>query len=69
MKNPKEPQIRLQQGFGAVLCMECGAEIPRMRREAMPRARLCIVCQEAQDRNIARFCGIRVRRNRNTRPR
>jgi RNA polymerase-binding transcription factor DksA len=48
-------QSRLPQSLGLVHCTECGAEILKARREAIPSARLCVVCQEAQDRDIAHF--------------
>jgi phage/conjugal plasmid C-4 type zinc finger TraR family protein len=31
-------------------CAECGNEIPEARRIAIPGVRLCVPCQEAQDR-------------------
>lgn len=33
------------------LCAGCGREIPRERLEAVPHARLCIDCQEKQERD------------------
>jgi hypothetical protein len=36
-------------------CAECGSEDPRGRREAISGVRLCVACQEAQDRDLARF--------------
>jgi len=38
-------------------CAECGAEIPEGRRQAIPGVRLCVACQEAQDRAAAPFSG------------
>lgn len=46
---------QLPQGPGLSHCAECGAEIPPARREAVPSARLCISCQDAFDRDAARF--------------
>lgn len=40
----------LSQGPSLSHCAECGAEIPEARRQAIPGVRLCVVCQEAQDR-------------------
>lgn len=31
-------------------CAECGEEIPQGRQQAIPGVRLCVSCQEAQDR-------------------
>jgi phage/conjugal plasmid C-4 type zinc finger TraR family protein len=52
-KNSAQSQSPQHTGF--THCTECGAEIPRARREAIPCARLCVVCQEAQDHDIQRF--------------
>lgn len=41
---------RLPQGPGRSHCEECAAEIPEARRQALPGARLCVACQEEQDR-------------------
>jgi phage/conjugal plasmid C-4 type zinc finger TraR family protein len=41
---------RLPQGPGLTHCAECGAEIPKARRDAIASVRLCIVCQDAEDR-------------------
>lgn len=48
---------RLPQGPGRRRCEECDAEIPQARREAVPGVRLCIACQEAQDREQAAVAG------------
>ena len=37
-------------GESAIDCDECGEPIPQRRREAVPGVRLCVTCQEAQDR-------------------
>jgi phage/conjugal plasmid C-4 type zinc finger TraR family protein len=50
-------QSRLSQGPGLTHCAECGAEIPLSRRQAMPSARLCLSCQDSQDRDAATFSG------------
>jgi phage/conjugal plasmid C-4 type zinc finger TraR family protein len=43
-------------------CAECGAEIPEGRRKASPGVRLCVACQDMQDRNAgARFSGFNRR--------
>ena len=38
-------------------CAECEAEIPEGRRLAVPGVRLCVDCQEAQDRQSGTFTG------------
>jgi len=50
-------QSRLPQGPGLSACAECGAEIPQARRDAMPGVRLCLVCQDAHDRDDTQFSG------------
>ena len=50
-------QSRLPQGQGLSHCAECGAAIPEARRTAIPGVRLCIACQDAQDKEIAQFSG------------
>lgn len=30
-------------------CIECGADIPLLRREAVPGVRLCIDCQKVEE--------------------
>ena len=48
---------RLPHGPGLTHCAECGTEIPQARREAVPSVRLCLTCQDAADRDEARFSG------------
>src|SRR5712692_10507040 len=50
-------QSRLSQGPSLSHCAECGASIPEARRKAMPGVRLCIACQDAEDREAAAFSG------------
>ncbi|NJO13339.1 MAG: DksA/TraR family C4-type zinc finger protein [Gammaproteobacteria bacterium] len=51
-------QRQLPSGPGASHCVECGAEIPSARRQAIPGVRLCIACQQAHDREAAdQFAG------------
>lgn len=40
----------LPQGESLTHCEECGAPIPEPRRKALPGVRLCVACQEEQDR-------------------
>lgn len=44
---------QLRAGPGLLQCEECDTEIPEARRRAVPGVRLCIDCQEAQDRDNA----------------
>ncbi len=48
---------RLAQGPSLIHCANCGAIIPEARRAAMPGVRLCVPCQEAEDRDAAAFSG------------
>jgi len=40
----------LPRGEGLANCEECGAAIPRARREAIPGVRLCVNCQSEHDK-------------------
>ncbi len=42
--------IRRYRGESATHCEECAAEIPQARRVAVPGCRLCVECQEIEDR-------------------
>jgi phage/conjugal plasmid C-4 type zinc finger TraR family protein len=48
---------RLPQGPGRSDCAECGKAIPEARRTAVPGARLCLACQQAEDHEQATFAG------------
>jgi phage/conjugal plasmid C-4 type zinc finger TraR family protein len=48
---------RLPQGPSATHCDECGSEIPEARRNAFRGVRLCVPCQDAADREHAKFSG------------
>lgn len=41
---------QLRHGPGLTHCEECEARIPEARRKAVPGVRLCVACQDAQDR-------------------
>ena len=43
----------LPRGESLKQCEECGAGIPEARRQAVAGVRLCIACQETQDKNQA----------------
>ena len=46
----KRARSQLAQGPGRARCEECDAPIPPARRKAVPGVRLCIACQEAEER-------------------
>ena len=53
----RRAQSRLPQGKSLSQCAHCGAAIPEARRTAVPGVRLCIACQESDDRDTAQFSG------------
>lgn len=53
----RRAQSRLPHGQSLSQCANCGAEIPEARRNAVPGVRLCITCQESEDRDTAYFSG------------
>ena len=53
----KRAQSRLPAGPSLTHCEECSAAIPEARQQAVPGVRLCVVCQEAQDKEEAAFAG------------
>jgi phage/conjugal plasmid C-4 type zinc finger TraR family protein len=48
---------RLPQGPSLSHCAECGTEIPQARRDAVPGVRLCLSCQDSQDRGAVHSAG------------
>ncbi len=48
---------RLPQGESLTHCADCNAAIPEARRKAIPGVRLCVTCQEAEDRDAQAFSG------------
>lgn len=48
---------RLPKGESLTHCAECQAAIPEARRRAIPGVRLCITCQEVEDRESGHFSG------------
>jgi phage/conjugal plasmid C-4 type zinc finger TraR family protein len=48
---------QLPSGPGLTHCEQCGAEIPEARRKAIAGVRLCVACQEAEDKEAAAFSG------------
>lgn len=50
-------QSRLPSGPSLTHCAECNAEIPEARRSAIPGVRLCVSCQEAEDKDAIQSSG------------
>jgi len=50
-------QSRLAAGPGLSHCAECSAPIPEARRNAIAGVRLCVTCQEAEDKEAAHSSG------------
>ena len=48
---------RLPQGPGLAHCAECAEPISEARRAAIPGVRFCLICQDAQDRELSRSSG------------
>jgi phage/conjugal plasmid C-4 type zinc finger TraR family protein len=48
---------RLPRGPSLSHCAECGAEIPQARRDAVPGVRLCLSCQDSEDRDAVQSAG------------
>jgi phage/conjugal plasmid C-4 type zinc finger TraR family protein len=46
----RRARSKLPTGPGRARCEECDAPIPEARRKAIPGVRLCVPCQEAEDR-------------------
>jgi phage/conjugal plasmid C-4 type zinc finger TraR family protein len=46
----KRARSKLPQGPSLSHCEECDAPIPEARRKAVPGVRLCVACQDAQDK-------------------
>lgn len=53
----KRAQSRLPQGPTQTHCIDCGTGIPEARRKAVPGVRLCVPCQEKDDRETGTFSG------------
>jgi phage/conjugal plasmid C-4 type zinc finger TraR family protein len=46
----RRARSRMPTGPGLPRCEECDTPIPEARRKAVPGVRLCVACQEAEDR-------------------
>ena len=53
----KRAKSQLPSGASLESCAECGAKIPEARREAIPGVRLCLACQDAQDKKAVQHSG------------
>lgn len=53
----RRAQSRLPQGPSLTHCADCGTEIPEARRLAIRGVRLCVSCQNVQDREAAEISG------------
>ena len=53
----KRAQSLLPTGPSLESCAECAAKIPEARREAIPGVRLCVACQESNDREAVQNSG------------
>ena len=53
----KRARSRLPRGESLENCEVCYTAIPAARREAIAGVRLCVVCQEKQDKEQAAFSG------------
>jgi phage/conjugal plasmid C-4 type zinc finger TraR family protein len=53
----KLAKSRLPTGPSLESCASCGASIPEARRQAIPGVRLCVACQEAEDRETVQNSG------------
>lgn len=53
----KRARSSLREGPGRTHCEECEMPIAAARRKAVPGVRLCVACQEAQDRQQAEAGG------------
>lgn len=53
----RRARSRIPQGEALTHCASCSAEIPERRRAALPGVRLCVACQEIEDREDTAFSG------------
>jgi len=62
----KEARSKLPAGESLRQCEECGDEIPKARRDALPGVRRCVSCQAALDADIVRNSGYNRRGNKDS---
>jgi phage/conjugal plasmid C-4 type zinc finger TraR family protein len=53
----KRARSRLPSGESLESCASCGSRIPDARRAAIRGVRLCVACQEAEDREAVHNAG------------
>jgi phage/conjugal plasmid C-4 type zinc finger TraR family protein len=53
----RRAQSRIPQGKSLSQCASCGAAIPEARQAAIPGVRVCVACQENEDRESGNFSG------------
>jgi phage/conjugal plasmid C-4 type zinc finger TraR family protein len=53
----KRAKSQLPTGPSLESCAECGARIPEARREAIPGVRLCLTCQDVEDKKAVQHAG------------
>ena len=53
----KRAKSQMPTGPSLEACAECGAKIPEARQQAIPGVRLCVACQEKEDREIVTHAG------------
>ena len=53
----RRARSQLPSGESLELCEEGGDTIPEARRKAIPGVRLCVACQEEQDKAQSAFSG------------
>jgi phage/conjugal plasmid C-4 type zinc finger TraR family protein len=53
----RRARSQLPHGPDVTHCASCGESIPEARRNAVPGARLCVRCQDAEDRDGVAFSG------------
>ncbi|MBC8028151.1 MAG: DksA/TraR family C4-type zinc finger protein [Steroidobacteraceae bacterium] len=53
----KRAKSQLPTGPSLEACADCGAAIPEARRAAIPGVRLCLLCQEAKDKEAVHNAG------------
>ena len=57
----KLARSRLPEGESLTHCEECDSPIPEARRTAVPGVRLCVKCQELQDKDASIYSPINRR--------
>ena len=57
---------RLPKGLSRTECEECGEPIPLARQKALPGVRLCVTCQEEEDKSQTPFSGYNRRASKDS---